>query len=1012
MSRKQHDARLPAPPSETATGAVPQCVSGNDFVGERKTQPRKKQKRSLLAKESPQERGEKKRKEFHPSQPTSTSSLSGKSGEPLTGNTAAITRPGRPSKHETDADVLQHSHPPTESMPFDAVANGPSDATLSIPADHVHGSECSNPESIGRVVEVTPVGPSDLGLGDLRSDFDDKQDPPMCIEPSDAPQTKRKPQDIAIPPPTARPPSLSQSPQAKDAEGVPPTSLPVPRPALRIPRASVRTSAPRRVTFDPSIPNPSSPENAKPPLPPSSYVGRSHLRRPRHGRCSLQPKPVLGHKPVATTPISVSHVLFGDASPEERAIVDQLQYVLDGVIGGARAGGGTRGVDGDHIIEANAGSRKSGSSDFGVPEGEADALLSKSLTELASLLQRMSATSNSFHGKKDLDGDFSATGATTPTSHVSSAMNNSTSSFDAGDPLGFNGEAHCVESLAGQKKPSVLYKLGKSAADVLSSVVARLLALRSRSTLVALLVGTIMLILAESDASAILFDKREVAALVDAFFQSGQMLTENMAGNGSKKEPYADGRDGSAPSVFEKGAKKPRKRRRGKLARRNESRAADAAAAEECAIEEVRAFLSAGCFVEPTIINSIRGNARGVATIFGLALAAVLEVNECARAAMIESRRVHRIVAIFQQAQTAYGKSADEEVLQDLHPIISVALRILEFATLGTECQTIVTRQTPILRTTISVLRGRRVSGAQPRPSRTHSSPGSRLVPSVENKIPTGPDSCQPGAASLVPAHEELSLTYALRLCVNLIRECQSGLARFISYGGLTAVLDLLALPSIWPRRLLRSECVRRENFDVQVVGIVLLANVASMDDRICSTFRFINPYGIEEREGGAVTFILELLKVVGDNGESADMGDNVKNISAQHVGERVAEADRDPVGEDAESDHHRSRSASERYELPRRQDQGSLRIEQRVMVGYLCLLLGALAKGSTDNRSLIMAAMPGNSLLPIAEVLDEFLAFQHDSGVNTSGINAMHCDIISALRAVDDPVALTIRCD
>jgi hypothetical protein len=188
-------------------------------------------------------------------------------------------------------------------------------------------------------------------------------------------------------------------------------------------------------------------------------------------------------------------------------------------------------------------------------------------------------------------------------------------------------------------------------------------------------------------------------------------------------------------------------------------------------------------------------------------------------------------------------------------------------------------------------------------------------------------------------------------------------------------VLDLLASPTIWSRRCSEvsdtyaapcTDSGQRETFDVCVLGVALLASVVEQDSNVSSGFQDIHPLGLVERDGGALSFVLGLLKEVGSETIPAANG----------AGDDDSKKD-GGVG----------------------QANGALAMEKRVMTGYLCLLLGALVKGCERNRVFVRTAMPDKSLTAVADVLDEFLVFHHDLGVVSECVDDMYVSIIESLR-------------
>eukprot|EP00173_Palmaria_palmata_P003848 Plantae.Rhodophyta-Palmaria_palmata.ctg4244.p1 GENE.Plantae.Rhodophyta-Palmaria_palmata.ctg4244~~Plantae.Rhodophyta-Palmaria_palmata.ctg4244.p1 ORF type:complete len:215 (-),score=62.16 Plantae.Rhodophyta-Palmaria_palmata.ctg4244:897-1541(-) len=180
--------------------------------------------------------------------------------------------------------------------------------------------------------------------------------------------------------------------------------------------------------------------------------------------------------------------------------------------------------------------------------------------------------------------------------------------------------------------------------------------------------------------------------------------------------------------------------------------------------------------------------------------------------------------------------------------------------------------------------------------------------------------------------------------------------------------------------------------YDIRVLSLALLASVVSQNKKACGQFQNLQTHGVAEREGGAVTFVLELLKLVGDDSASSVPAGRIDQNSA----EPVKGAD-DMDLDDGKSDQAAETGADDDGDVSRSC------MEQRVVTGYLCLLLGALSVCSVENRGLIESAMPGASLGPIADVLDEFLGFHHELGIVSAGVDEMYQNIIVSIRNEED---------
>lgn len=744
----------------------------------------------------------------------------------------------------------------------------------------------------------------------------------------------------------------------------------------------------RRVRFDPALPESSL---ERPPILRAVYSSRRSGRmdaavgarldatRRRRSMRSLSDRRsrAAAAAAAAAAPIDVTDAVGGARTADERASVDQLQYLLDGVVKGGCSGGEST-----------------------------DELLIGSLAELADLFLSMSPPPP--HQRSEAAAEAAAANLA-----VADAK-------DARESAKAHARATAAAAAleAAHSQPSMLKRIGGA---VLETVVSRLLVLRSRSAPVSLLVGSIMLILAQSDATDQLFGKPQIAALVDAFYQVVPLLVASSAGGETddrvsalnervKTKEKRNGKTGGSPEV--------RKRRRGRLARRvatcdNEG--------EGAAILRVRSLLRDSCGLEESVSDEVEENAFGVAMVYGLALAGTLEASSKARAVMLESHRVHRIVAVLSEAerQCRAAESTDTSTVSS-RPIAAVSLRILEFATLHHGCQDVITRESKVVHTAVSVLR---LSSSEDSDAGLGSeSPAPIDEKRVSMNEEHEANQCNGSAVRpRIPLYDELVLADALRLCVNLTHNCPTGHAQFVAAGGVKVVLDLIASPAVWPRpgspAVLQNPL--RETFDVRVLSIALLASVITQDKKLGAVLQDVHPHGVPERDGGAVSFVLELLKFVGDSGVAIDKTtENRREVmevpdttAEEGVGCREDDRSRDGVESIDSANAANGTSTSIRMAADASDIQplgdGSLGMDRRVMTGYLCLLLGALVVGSTANRSLVLSAMPNNSLTPIADVLSEFLTFHHELGVVSSSVDDMYAIIIDSLR--DGPLSSAV---
>jgi hypothetical protein len=683
----------------------------------------------------------------------------------------------------------------------------------------------------------------------------------------------------------------------------------------------------RRVRFNPSLPLLAAPAIDNAPAAPilravySARVARSAQALNTATKTSLvsgasaTTLSAASDSTASSQPINVAGTSLKELSSDERALVDQLQYVLDG------------------IFPASSKANRQGANGVSPVTENDNALLFESLGELAALFLQMSPDPVVYELSRSTLAGVGGLQLSTP-----------------------------------PRPDSMLRKLGAKR-GILSTVVTRLLALRARSTPVALLVGTIMLVLARSDATESLFDKPEIAALVDAFFHilPALAVAQMPAASNAELQPHRPARVGL----------KNQPRRRGRMARRFDSKPQ-----EDTILPCVRALLLNRCGVDLAVVSSVTKDARGVALVFGLALAAVLETSERSQVVMADCRRVHKVTAILFEAQklarvaVALSDPAESSsTLAVVAPVASVALRVLLQATRNEVCKTIAVNESRIMESALAVMAIHQVKSHDNVDNGDRSKKDSPLVSTYPDRL----------------AHDESAVTNALKLCINLTQQCPVGLKQFLARDGVPRVLDLLGSPLIRPRRRNGKNTADKccfdagvvtwtncETFDVRVAGIVLLSSIVEQDIGICSSFQHIFPRGVAECEGGALAFVLELLTEVGKESDEIIATGFEPNEDNESV---VAD-----ISLDRKNELSKERA-----------------LEQRVMAGYLCFLLGSLVKGCPANRTFATVALADQSLDSLADALDEFRAFQHELGVMSSRLDSTYTAIISSLRMVDD---------
>lgn len=284
----------------------------------------------------------------------------------------------------------------------------------------------------------------------------------------------------------------------------------------------------------------------------------------------------------------------------------------------------------------------------------------------------------------------------------------------------------------------------------------------------------------------------------------------------------------------------------------------------------------------------------------------------------------------------------------------------------------------------------------------------------------------------------------ALKACINLTRGRQDGATRFANAEGVKVILDCLVQECIAAGLMgaqkdqkeddgltngnvqtsgaenteARKSGTCDESFDIRVLCLVLLANVAAGDRKVRETFSEIKAKSVLNMTGGALGVAVEIMKrcsagkeldVSNDDGFQTsdsglfDMSREIEGVSDKS-GIGAHEADVFRVGKEDTGNEDENLKPSSRG------------MEKRITIGYSCLLIGVLVWECDKNRAILESILPKNGLQRLAGVLQECLNFHQDVGVNCDSLDGIYAQIIHALSngastssgaevTADDPV-------
>lgn len=473
---------------------------------------------------------------------------------------------------------------------------------------------------------------------------------------------------------------------------------------------------------------------------------------------------------------------------------------------------------------------------------------------------------------------------------------------------------------------------------LLKSIVVGLFRILGMSRAVDLLVSLVFVIMFRSTVRILDIEESFLDSLITGFLRNGaeSLKQMNVAGTESEQNP-------------ERNVSESESQGRNAFGRR----LSDSKKDEKFLAQVNEVIRKAG--IKDEDFEGFKCEPDGSAHLMALALSLLLEGHEKAREWMRNNQRVHKVVAVLYSCQKALqGKSKQSSDSQEsdsqaedfeehiaLSLVTASAMRVLEFATLDQACRLRVATESRICRVILDFI--------------------------------ASACALEGGVVSADPL-----ICQALRLAINLAHDCKPGTQEFVKQGGPQVVLDCLASECIGAGLIegSNSESESEEAFDVRVLCLAFLISILDKEDEVREGFKKLCARDVPEREGGAITLVLELLKSVGK-----------KQIEKMEAKNREVTATEDA----AKIKRGLDRSSEDEVE-----NGGAM--EEKITTGYICLLLGALAHDCEGNKEFMKAALPQQSMLGVAAVLKEFLDFHHEVGVTSVAMDERYRSIISNL--------------
>lgn len=472
--------------------------------------------------------------------------------------------------------------------------------------------------------------------------------------------------------------------------------------------------------------------------------------------------------------------------------------------------------------------------------------------------------------------------------------------------------------------------------DLLKKIVIRFCSALGKSKTADALLALVFVLIFRGTPKLTLISEHELDLLLNAFFRSsGSSLKYNE-------------RDGQKPAEEKKQTgKEPQARRRGKLGRMLEQKKQkDDSLPQLLELMSASDIMEAGCTVFKT-------EADAAAHLMGTAISLLLRNESESRVWMRQNRRLDRVVAILYSCEKIMLSKPAEDSNHKSSPgietgaswiVMEASLRVLEFAVLDPVCQRRLARESRVGSIIVDLL-------------------------STIKSIKTG------------PLESEWMICAALRLCINLCHGCEEASRQLVNSKGHEVVLSCLVKECLAAGLLQKHSTLLvpedvEESFDVRVLCLAVLASTVNQEESVCNSFHEMHADSTPDPDRNAISLTLEILR-------TAELE------SKKEEGNQS--------GPDTETGTIR-RTKTTREEEAERDRRAQFVMERKITIGYVCLLVGALACDSKPNRERIQGRLPGQSFLGIAAVLAEFLEFHHEVGVISGSMNRMYAEIIKKI--------------
>lgn len=489
-------------------------------------------------------------------------------------------------------------------------------------------------------------------------------------------------------------------------------------------------------------------------------------------------------------------------------------------------------------------------------------------------------------------------------------------------------------------------------------------------------VALVLVIIFRCAGPIVLVSESEFKALVNAFVQSSlASLTHEANPRHAKKQEGGSQHDGPSDDADD---------------------AKDVCAANETLNRLIREAGVIAFDGSTTGVSTFQRITDAATYLVGTAVAVLLSKVPEVRQWMRETQYLGHIVAALYGSEAIMNKrlkqnSSERRLKLGVSWKVSIGgmFKVLECAALDEICQSRIVSQTKVIAVAVRVIRWLRKGKAG------------------------GPDS-------------EWVACNALKACINLTRGRQDGATRFANADGVKVVLDCLVQECMAAGLMGAQEGQREddgplnsnvqmsgaeniedgknsvcdESFDIRVLCLVLLANVAAGERKVKETFSEIKAKSVLNVTGGALGVAVEIMKRCSagkDLDSSNDDGFRTNNSGLFDVsGEIEGVSDRGGSGT-PEADLFRVEKEDTRYE-DENSKLSSRGMEKRITIGYACLLIGVLVWECDKNRAILESMLPQNGLQRLAGVLQECLSFHQDVGINCDSLDGIYAQIIHAL--------------